>query len=293
MDSSATLLKPTDAFDSAERADIDSAAFGSGDDLQAPASATLTVLAVGLSPDDQQALNDLFFGDQLPSPRLLPVEEDRFDAADVVLIDGRDRQARQWWRRHRATLSNRPVVWMGQRSPCETHTTLVLPVVWSLVPLILYRAAQAAPRRHALAERVIQLNGQSVMLVAPQRKAAVQLRWMLETQSFRVTVARSTREGLAALHAAPYAGVILAPGGSDDLLKVADFCQRIRRLDRRLGRLPVLVLSQDIPTWQRFRARLFGDVKFSPWPRHSAELKRTLAPWVRGELPFDPAKASH
>jgi CheY-like chemotaxis protein len=293
MDSSATLLNRADAVARAELADEDTCSSRPGEDFEAPAKATLSVVAVGLSLDDEQALNALFFSDQPTSPRLLPVEEARFAAADVVLIDARNRQARHWWRQHRNALVNRPVVWMGQRSPYEAHTTLVLPVVWSLLPLILYRAAQSAPERRSLAERVIGRQDRDVLLIAPRRVAGAQLRWMLETLNCRVTVTRSAREGLAALHAAPYAGVILARSAQDECLDVADFCGRIRRLERRLGRLPVLVLNQEVSAWQRLRALLLGDVEFSSWPRHPAQLKAVLASWGRGTSAVHPQTPSH
>jgi CheY-like chemotaxis protein len=277
MDQSAELLRPADGR---LRQQGDAPSGEQPKDVQSvecPSLATLRVCAIGLSQTDQVELNALFEREVSVSPKLVPVEPAIHAAADVILIDGRNADARNWWRNHRSTLHRRPMVWMDQRSPYESHTTVVSPVVWPMMPLILYRASQIAPvRPHALVPHRVHLKSRAIIVVCPRSIAGAQLRWMLDGLGYRATVAPTAREGLAALHAAPYDGMVLAADPHGAALDVVVICKRIRSLERRIGRIPVLVLDNDASAWQRLRARLVGCVEFAPWPAHARELEALL-----------------
>jgi CheY-like chemotaxis protein len=277
MDQSAELLRPAE-----ERLrQPGNAPAGAGpEDVQSvecPSLTTLRVCAIGLSPADQAELDTLFAAPVSSAPKLVPVDPQQHSTADVILIDGRDAQARDWWRSNRGVLHRRPMVWMDQRSPYEAHTTVARPVVWPMMALILYRASQIAPvRPHALVPHRLHQNSRAVVVVCSRGIAGAQLRWMLDGLGYRVTVARNAREGLAALHAAPYDGVVLAADPHGAPLDVVAICKRIRSLERRVGQIPVLVLDSEASAWQRLRARWAGSVEIAPWPAHAKALADLL-----------------
>lgn len=253
--------------------------------VECPSLTTLRVCVIGLSPSDQAAMDALFEGAFSVTPKLLSVDLEEHATADVILIDGRDAEARHWWRHNRSLLHRRPMVWMDQRSPYEAHTTVVRPLVWPMMPLILYRASQIAPvRPHALVPHRFHLKSKAIVVVCSRGIAGAQLRWMLDGLGYRVTVAPNAREGLAALHAAPYDGVVLAADAHGARLDVVATCRRIRSLERRIGRIPVLVLDNESSVWQRLRARWSGSVDVAPWPVHANALAALLQ-GLSGALP--------
>ncbi len=243
--------------------------------LDWPSVAEIRLCAVGLPASEQDALARTM--DQSlehpPVLRLLP--DHQFGAADVILIDGANRRAQAWWQAHREKLSQRAVVWIDQDAACAAHTTVVRPVVWRMLPLVLHRAVQSAPPRELpLAARSLQPSAPAVMVLATDKALRAKLSWMLESLGRRATLAGSAREGLAALHAASYDCVILAEAGLD--LDASEICRRIRSLKRRIGRLPVILLEDRPRGWDRLRARVAGCDEIARRPHHSQELQALL-----------------
>ncbi len=253
----------------------------SGDDgasVEWPNLQSLKVCAVGLTDRERKAFARLLAAPAPDMPKLIAVEPERAGAADVVLIDGRTEAAQAWWKRWQADLCRRPVVWIDQPSPFEAHTTVPRPVIWAVLPLILSRAAQVAlPAANAIMARHVYVKPERAWLVVcATRMAGAQLRWMLERLGHRATVTATAREGLAALHAAPYDGVILS-GSDGATLDVLDTCRRVRKLERRLGRLPVLVLGDEPSPWHRLQARVWaGGIHTAPWPALAKDLDALL-----------------
>jgi CheY-like chemotaxis protein len=243
-----------------------------------PSLLSLKVCAVGLTDRERKAFERLVAAPASDMPQLIAVEPARAGAADVVLIDGRTEAAQAWWKRWESDLCRRPVVWIDEQSPFEPHTTVHRPVIWSVLPLILSRAAQVPlPAANAvMASRTHLKPARAWVVVCAKRMAGAQLRWMLESLGHRATVAASAQEGLAALYAAAYDGIILA-GGDGTRLDVLDTCRRVRKLERRLGRLPVLVLGNEPSPWHRLQARIWaGGIHTAPWPALAKDLDALL-----------------
>lgn len=260
-----------------------------GGEVPWPSQACISLCVVGLAPDELRRLHRLVQGSARRAPRLVLVDAALAHEADVVLVDGTDAQARAW-SRARPWLDGRAVVWVGTPARLPGHLTLQRPIAWATLPIVLADAQRHAPAlSRALATRAVQPQSPTVLLLsgggAPEGE---RLRGWLEACGRRVVVASTAREGLAALHAARYDGVILA-GQVPDLDRLA-LCARLRSLQGRVGRLPLLLLDgPQVSAWARLRARMAGYDEVAAMPGGLPELQAVL-----GRLPVvAPQPAAH
>lgn len=238
-----------------------------------PQIGTITVCAIGLTGDEQAELAHLAAVSRHRRPHLELLPLGRAHEADVILLDAEDAQARAWHERQ-DWLGSRSVLWLEHTPTQPGHARLYRPITWSMLPIVLARAVHTAPARTgALALRSAQPSA-AVLVLGGEPAVTARLRWLVESTGRRVTVAATAREGLAALHAAPYDCVLLADGVFD--LDAPAVCRRVRDLERRLGRVPVLLLEEDPGAWSRMRARLAGFDGVAPLPDDGPAMARLL-----------------
>jgi CheY-like chemotaxis protein len=236
----------------------------------------IRVCAQGLKLAERLQLERLAAISQRRAPAIELLAPGQEHEADVFMIDAADNDARAWGRA-RPWLRQRAVVWLGRRRPDAGHMALVRPIQWATLPLLLAEAAQHAPPvSHDLVVREMPTGcGAAVMLMAAAGAAAQDLRDALQAGGVRVTLAHSAREGLAALHAAPYSAVLVC--GSLPDLDDLGLSRRLERLAPRIGRVPVIRLLDQDGGWARFCARLAGFAEVLARPADRREWADLLA----------------
>lgn len=213
-------------------------------------------------------------------PRLTLVPPAAAHLADVVMIDSTHAPSRAW-SRSQTWLARRAVVWVGAEARQPWHASLPKPVQWPALPVVLLRALERVPQAsRAVAARPQQADAPMVMVLGDDRDTQVRIRRRLETAGFRVTGVTRAREGLAALHAADYAAVVVA-GDLPDADPV-EVCQRVRGLGARLGRLPLVWLTERSGAVDRLRARWAGCDSVTPEPASRRAWQALLGPLVAG-----------
>jgi CheY-like chemotaxis protein len=243
-------------------------------DLAWPQTPEIRVCAVGLQAVERSFLDRMVGASKLRQPCLLSLPRAQAHEADVILIDGQQEAALDWacsqdW------LARRAVIWIDREPEHPGHTMLRRPVAWPMLQLLLASAIrQAPPRPDELAPRQVQPDAPMVLVLAGDARERHHMRQVLEAAGYRSTLSGTGREGLAALHAGTYACVMLAGDVPD--LEVLELCRRLRALEHRIGRLPVLVLDDEPGTVARLRARIAGCDHWLPRPKTARELKAAL-----------------
>lgn len=213
-------------------------------------------------------------------PRLTLVPPAAAHLADVVMIDGTHAPSRAW-SRSQTWLARRAVVWVGADARRPWHASLRKPVQWPALPVVLLRALERVPQAsRTVATRPQQADAPMVMVLGEDRDAQLRIRRRLETAGFRVTGVTRAREGLAALHAADYAAVVLASELPD--AGPVELCQRVRGLSARLGRLPLVWLTERSGAVDRLRARWAGCDSVTSEPPSRRAWQALLEPLVFG-----------
>lgn len=243
-------------------------------DLAWPQMPEIRVCAVGLQAVERSFLDRMVDASQLRQPCLHSLPRAQAHEADVILIDGQQEAALDWacsqdW------LARRAVIWIDREPEHPGHTMLRRPIAWPMLQLLLASVVrQAPPRPDGLAQRPVQPDAPMVLVLAGDARERHHMRQVLEAAGYRATLSASGREGLAALHAGTYACVMLAGDMPD--LEALELCRRLRALERRVGRIPVLVLGDDPGTVPRWRARMAGCDHWLPRPKTARELKAAL-----------------
>jgi CheY-like chemotaxis protein len=252
-----------------------------------PSQARISLCVVGLDAAERRRLHRLVDASVRRAPLLVLVDESRAHEADVVLVDATDDHARAW-SRSRPWLDGRAVLWVGRLATRAGHLELPRPIAWATLPIVLADAMGHAPvASRAVAVRALQPHSPAVLLLGGAAPAGNRLPGLLEACGRRVVQAATARDGLAALHAARYDAVILA-GQVPDLDRLA-LCARLRSLQGRIGRLPLLLLldGPKVPAWARLRARMAGYDEVAAMPGGIAELQAVL-----GRLPVAVPRAA-
>jgi CheY-like chemotaxis protein len=234
----------------------------------------IALCVLGLEAGERAMLEKIVQFSQRRGPKLRLLPPGKAYLADVIMIDSADAQARAWsdaqdW------LDRRAVIWINGQAERPGHTLLHRPIQWPVLPLVLARSLRSvqAPTS-ALALRTRQADGPMVMVVAEEPDARRRLRAKLEAAGCRVTGVRTAREGLAALHAASYACVVLAGEVPD--ADGAEVCRRLRGLERRIGRVPVLMLNDSAGPLARWRAKWAGCDDVVAEPARGKDLRRLM-----------------
>lgn len=239
-----------------------------------PRMAEIRVCAVGLTAVEQSFLDRMVVVSQHRQPLLTPLPLVRAHEADVILIDGAHDAAMEWacsqdW------LARRAVIWIDREPQHPGHSMLQRPVAWPMLQILLANAVnQAPPRPEALVRRAIQPDAPMVLLMAGSTRERHRMRQVLESAGYRVTLSATARDGLAALHAGTYACAMLA-GPVDDLDPV-EVCRRLRALEYRIGRIPILMLDDHPGAMAWLRARIAGCDELIPRPGTARELRQQL-----------------
>lgn len=239
-----------------------------------PEQQNIALCVVGFQPSELMLLESLVRLSERRGPRLNLLPIGQAHLADVVMIDGADAEARAWG--HAQTwLDRRAVIWVNGKSEIPTHTMLRRPVQWPMLPILLARSLRAAmPATRALAIRPQDPDAPVVMIVADDADARRRVRAKLQAGGLRTLDVRTAREGLAALHAAPYACVLLA-GEVPDADRI-EMCRRVRALPGRIGDVPLAILDEGAGMLDRLRARLAGCEAVMPEPARGRELRQLV-----------------
>ena len=248
--------------------------------LSWPMRHEISLCVMGFDESERALLDRVLALSLHRGPRLTLVPPAAAHLADVVMIDSTHAPSRAW-SRSQTWLARRAVVWVGAEARQPWHASLPKPVQWPALPVVLLRALERVPQAsRAVAARPQQADAPMVMVLGDDRDTQVRIRRRLETAGFRVTGVTRAREGLAALHAADYAAVVVAGDLPDaDPLEV---CQRVRGLGARLGRLPLVWLTERSGAMDRLRARWAGCDSVTPEPASRRAWQALLGPLVAG-----------
>lgn len=239
-----------------------------------PDQATIALCVVGFQPSERMLLDSLVRLSERRGPRLNLLPVGQAHLADVIMIDGADAEALAWGK-SQTWLDRRAVIWVNGKSDVPTHTLLRRPVQWPMLPILLARSLRAAtPASRELALRPHDPDAPVVMVVAEDPDARRRLRAKLQAGGLRTLDVRSAREGLAALHAAPYACVLLA-GEVPDADRI-EMCRRVRALPGKIGDVPLAILDDGASVLDRWRARLAGCEAVMPEPARGGELRQLV-----------------
>lgn len=243
-------------------------------ELAWPELAAIRVCAVGLQAPERGLLDRMVSVSQLRPPSLVSLPRVQAHEADVILIDGQHEAALDWacsqdW------LARRAVIWIDREAELPGHAAVRRPIAWPMLQVLLAQAIrQAPPRPQDVASRPVQPDAPMVLLLAGNAGERHHMRHVLESAGYRTTLCATGREGLAALHAGTYACAMLVGQVPD--LEGLELCRRLRALERRIGRIPVLILGDDPGPVTRLRARMAGCDDWLPRPNTARELKAAM-----------------
>jgi twitching motility two-component system response regulator PilG len=269
---------------------------------QAPARpavdpATALKLAVkGLKPVERQLLDGLVKVSQRRTPRLEIVDDAQARQADVVMIDARDAQALSW-ARQRPWLARRAVIWIDGTEAAAGHTLVHRPVQWPILPMLLARALEAAPR-NAPSDDPCSTPGQGP---APIRRAAASahapqilvvddslavrahLRSLLEPRGYAVTDADCVEVALQDLAQRKFDCVLM-----DVLMPDIDGyegCHQIKARLRGAQAVPVVMMNCKDSPFDRIRGKMAGCDAYLTKPIDPQHLTEVLARQVQAAVP--------
>ncbi len=245
-----------------------------------PMRQEISLCVLGFDESERALLGRVVELSSQHGPRLTLVPPAAAHLADVVMVDGTHAPSRAW--SHGQTwLARRAVVWVGTQAKLPWHASLPRPVQWPALPVVMLRSLERVPQAsRAVAARPQQADAPMVMVLGEDRDTQLRIRRRLETAGFRVTGVTRAREGLAALHAADYAAVVVASDLPD--AGPVEVCQRVRGLGARLGRLPLVWLTERSGAVDRLRARWAGCDAVTPEPAGRRAWQALLRPLVAG-----------
>jgi CheY-like chemotaxis protein len=239
-------------------------------ELAWPEMPAIRLCAVGLRAGERAFLDRMVAVSQHRAPRLSLLPRAQAHEADVIMIDGADDAALEWsyaqdW------LAGRAVIWVNKEAQHPGHTQLHRPIQWPMLQLLLASSIRRAPSRpDNLCTRAVQPDAPMVMVMAGEARLRHQMRVLLDAAGYRVTLAGTAREGLAAMHAGSYACLLLA-GEVPDL----------DSLEARVGRIPILKLDEQPGGVGRLRSRLAGCDDVLPRPQRVKDLEHLLGTRIK------------
>jgi two-component system, cell cycle response regulator len=250
----------------------------------APAStgAVLKLHVKGFSTMELRLLEGTVKLSQRRPPRIDLVVAADAQAADVVMIDAHDPQAMHWaalqpW------LAGKPVIWAGAKAARAGHTVIDRHVKWPILPVLLYKAMEGAPRPGTAADATPKPGAQSsrrVLIVDDSLAARAHLRSLLERQGVEVVEAETAEAGIAAAAAEPYACVlmdVLMPG-----IDGFEACRRIKARARAGPALPVVMLTSKSSPFDRVRGKMAGCDTYLTKPVDPLQLREVIGRHVSG-----------
>ena len=225
--------------------------------LSLPLPAALRLACMGLAASELRLLHELVAQSQCQTPRLSLVSALQAHAADVLLIAAGDPTTRAWIKQQGDWLQRRAVVWIDGLSASPGHQGLARPFSGHTLMPVMMAAWFSTPRvTQALAQRQLQPQAPVVLVMASASGSRQRWGHQLEAIGHRSTLAGTAREGLAALHATHHCAAVLDQGVPD--IDNASLARRVRALDRRLGRTPLICVDSSPNLLSRWRSRMAG-----------------------------------
>jgi two-component system, cell cycle response regulator len=227
-------------------------------------------------------------------PRIDLVGDADAQSADVVMIDAQDAQALHWaalqpW------LPGKPAIWAGAKAVRPGHMAVDRHVKWPILPVLLYKALETAPRTNAAPDTSAESparNNRRILIVDDSLAARAHLRSLLERQGVEVVEAESAEAGIAAAAAEAFACVlmdVLMPG-----IDGFEACRRLKAKARTGSALPVVMLTSKSSPFDRVRGKMAGCDTYLTKPVDPLQLRDVIGRHVSGlARPVAHAAAPH
>ncbi|MEO5671049.1 MAG: response regulator [Ramlibacter sp.] len=234
--------------------------------------AVLKLLVKGFNAMEHRLLEGTVKLSQRRAPRIDLVPEVDATLADVVMIDAQDPYAMQW-AATQPWLIGKPVIWAGAKFERAGHMAIDRHVKWPILPVLLYRAIENAPRQtegDAAGAVPVRPTNRRVLIVDDSLAARAYLRSMLEKHSVEVVEADSAEAGIAAAAKELFACVlmdVLMPG-----IDGFEACRRIKSRARAGAALPVVMLTSKSSPFDRVRGKMAGCDTYLTKPVDPAQL---------------------
>ncbi|MBC5768043.1 response regulator [Ramlibacter albus] len=238
-------------------------------------TAAVVRLAVkGFSAIEHKLLEGTVKLSQRRAPRIDLLAEADAHAADVVLIDAQDSAAVQW-AAAQPWLPQRAAIWAGAKTTRPQHMAAERQIKWPILPVLLYRALELAPREQPAAAPAASVASRRVLVVDDSLAVRNYLRSMLEKEGIEVHEAESAEQGIETAAAGNYACVlmdVLLPG-----IDGFEACRRLKARARNGHQLPVVMLTSKSSPFDRVRGKMAGCDTYLTKPVDPNELRGVVA----------------
>lgn len=216
-------------------------------------------------------------------PMLELLEDEQWQQADVVLVDGKDRAALAWGESQLAYLHDRAVVWVDTNARAGHHIMLKRPVQWVALPIIIARALDdlsvvesekqlETASEEALTPSMVKAFG-SVLLVDDSLAVRNHLKAKLEVKGYDVTSVASGEEALEVLKKRRFACAlmdVLMPG-----MDGYETCKQIKAMGDHKN-MPILMLTSRSSPFDKIRGKMAGCNAYLTKPIRLNELLAAL-----------------
>lgn len=247
---------------------------------------TLRLAIQGFDPSERYLIDGLVRISQRRSPHfeLAPATDAGARAADVILIDGKHPDTKQW-ASERPWLSGKAVIWVDASKAHPSHVALNRPVPWMSLPMMLLRAiethatahehqAPASGAAHPVTVAPAKQHRGTVLVVDDSLAVRTFLRAILEQTSFRVIEADSVAVAMRQLSDESVEYVLMDVQMPD--VDGYEGCRLIKASLRSGRALPVVMLTAKSSPFDKIRGRMAGCDAYLVKPVNSVELCATL-----------------
>ncbi len=218
-----------------------------------PGEDALKLLVQGFSQAERQLLDAVVQLSQRRQPKINLLGAADAAAADVVMIDGGDAEAKKWASQQQ-WLGHKTVIWVDAPE-APGRTVVQRPVQWSSLPILLARVLEHTPHHHAGISPAAAGQG-SVLVVDDSAAVRSQVRALLEARGLKVADVESAEAAISTAVAVPYACIlmdVLMPG-----IDGYEACRQIKAKAHGANHPAIVMLTSKTSPFDRIRGKMAG-----------------------------------
>ena len=245
----------------------------------------LRVCVVGFNDMEHKLLGGVVRLSERRKPQLELVSAAEAYKADVVLLDGENREAVRW-AESQNWLPSKPAVWIDSKIPRPHALERRRPVQWSGLPILLSLALEkTSPADPASTLAIVpiavarvtsaSLVKQRILVVDDSMAVRNHLRSLLEARGLQVSEAVNVREAVTCALAQRYDCVLMDVLMPD--LDGYEGCKKLKALKTTIGQLPVVMLTSKSSPFDRIRGKMAGCDAYLTKPVDPARLYEVLS----------------
>ena len=257
-------------------------------EYQVQGGSSLRVCAVGFNALEHKLLGGVVRPSERRKPRLELVSPADAHNADVILVDGQNREAVKW-AESQNWLPSKPAIWIDSTVSRPHALERKRPVQWTVLPILLSLALEkSAPANAAAVLASVSsavagvasatLRKQRVLVVDDSMAVRNHLRSLLEARGLQVSEAVNVREAVTHALAERYDCVLMDVLMPD--LDGYEGCKKLKALKTTIGELPVVMLTSKSSPFDRIRGKMAGCDAYLTKPVDPARLYEVLSEQV-------------